>query len=64
MTQSIKQDIQKLNQRLKILQSIKDGQRSSSKQATEHSNNVVMSLQTKLADTSLGLKDILELEVR
>lgn len=63
MTQSIKQDIQKLNKRLKILQNVKDGQRSTSKQAKEHTDNVVMSLQTKLADTSLGLKDMLELEV-
>ena len=62
LTQSIKGDITKLNNQLKILQSVTKG-RSSSKQATEHTNNVIMSLQTKLADTSLGFKDVLELEV-
>jgi syntaxin 5 len=63
LTQSIKQDITKLNQQIKILQSVKNGTRSSSKQASEHTNNVIISLQTKLADTSLSFKDVLELEV-
>lgn len=63
MTQSIKQDITKLNNQLKILQSVTKGKSATSKQATEHTNNVIMSLQTKLADTSLGFKDVLELEV-
>lgn len=43
---------------------MKNGNRSNSKQASEHSNNVIMSLQSKLADTSLGFKDILEAEVK
>ncbi|KAL9548417.1 hypothetical protein PS6_006634 [Mucor atramentarius] len=63
LQQSLKQDITKLNNQLKILQSVKNGNRSNSKQASEHSNNVIMSLQSKLADTSLGFKDILEAEV-
>lgn len=63
LTQSIKQDITKLNNQLKILQSVSKNKSSASKQATEHTNNVIMSLQTKLADTSLGFKDVLELEV-
>ncbi|GAN09275.1 t-SNARE [Mucor ambiguus] len=63
LQQSLKQDITKLNNQLKILQSVKNGNRSNSKQASEHSNNVIMSLQSKLADASLGFKDILEAEV-
>ncbi|CAO3613439.1 unnamed protein product [Mucor hiemalis] len=63
LTQSIKGDITKLNNQLKILQSVTKNKFSASKQATEHTNNVIMSLQTKLADTSLGFKDVLELEV-
>ncbi|KAI8376616.1 t-SNARE [Choanephora cucurbitarum] len=64
LTQSIKQDITKLNQRIRILQSVKDGQTKGSKQASEHSNNVVTSLQNKLAMASLGFKDILEAEMQ
>lgn len=64
MTQSIKQDITKLNKQLQILQSVTKERSSGSKQATEHTNNVIMSLQTKLADTSLGFKDVLESQVR
>ncbi|KAI8373804.1 t-SNARE [Blakeslea trispora] len=63
LTQSIKQDITKLNQHIRILQSVKDSQSKGSKQASEHSNNVVTSLQSKLAMTSLGFKDILEAEM-
>ncbi|CEP09872.1 hypothetical protein [Parasitella parasitica] len=63
LQQSLKQDITTLNKQLKILQSVKNGNRSNSKQASEHSNNVIISLQSKLADTSLGFKDILEAEV-
>ncbi|KAI8088043.1 syntaxin-5 [Gilbertella persicaria] len=63
LTLSIKQDITKLNQRIKILQTVQQGQKIS-KQASEHSNNVVVSLQNKLANASLGFKDILESEVQ
>jgi syntaxin 5 len=63
LTQSIKQDITKLNHQIKILQSVKNGTKPASKQASEHTNNVIMSLQTKLADTSLSFKDVLEVEV-
>lgn len=63
MTQDIKQDITRLNHQLKILQSVQKGTKSYNKQAAEHTSNVIMSLQTKLADTSLGFKDVLELEV-
>lgn len=59
---SIKQDITKLNNQLKILQSVSKS-KANSKQATDHTNSVIMSLQTKLADTSLGFKGVLESEV-
>ncbi|GAA5801692.1 hypothetical protein HPULCUR_007143 [Helicostylum pulchrum] len=54
--------ITKLNNQLKILQSVSKS-KANSKQATDHTNSVIMSLQTKLADTSLGFKDVLESEV-
>lgn len=63
MTQSIRQDINKLNTQIKILQSVSKS-KASTKQASEHSNSVIMLLQTKLADTSLGFKQVLESEVR
>ncbi|KAI9486652.1 MAG: t-SNARE [Benjaminiella poitrasii] len=64
LQQSIKQDITRLNQQIKILQSVRNGQqRSNTKQVSEHTNNVITSLQSKLADTSLSFKSILELEV-
>ncbi|KAG2232667.1 hypothetical protein INT48_006846 [Thamnidium elegans] len=56
------QDITKLNNQLKILQSVSKS-KSSSKQAADHTNSVIVSLQAKLADTSLGFKDVLESEV-
>ncbi|KAI8095404.1 t-SNARE [Thamnidium elegans] len=62
LTQSIKEDITKLNNQLKILQSVSKS-KSSSKQAADHTNSVIVSLQAKLADTSLGFKDVLESEV-
>ncbi|KAI8982363.1 t-SNARE [Mycotypha africana] len=63
LQQEIKQDITKLNQHLNILESVKNGTRPNSKQAGEHSNNVILSLQNQLAKTSLGFKDVLESEV-
>ncbi|KAI9361940.1 t-SNARE [Pilaira anomala] len=62
LTQSIRQDINKLNTQIKILQSVSKS-KASTKQSSEHSNSVIMLLQTKLADTSLGFKQVLESEV-
>lgn len=49
-----------------MLQTYSKDQKLGSKQATEHSSNVVVSLQSKLANTSMSFKDVLEIrtEVR
>ena len=61
MTFIIKQDIAKLNKQIAMLQDYTKHQRQSSKQATEHTSNVVVALQSKLADTSMSFKDVLEI---
>ncbi|KAI7857735.1 t-SNARE [Circinella umbellata] len=61
LTFIIKQDIAKLNKQIAMLQEYTKGQRHPSKQATEHTSNVVVSLQSKLADTSMNFKDVLEI---
>ncbi|KAI8147010.1 t-SNARE [Fennellomyces sp. T-0311] len=61
LTFIIKQDIAKLNKQIAMLQEYTKGQRQSSKQASEHTSNVVVSLQSKLADTSMCFKDVLEI---
>lgn len=49
-----------------MLQDYTKHQKQASKQATEHTSNVVVALQSKLADTSMSFKDVLEIrtEVR
>lgn len=44
-----------------MLQTYTKEQKNGSKQATEHSSNVVVSLQSKLANTSMSFKDVLEI---
>lgn len=44
-----------------MLQDYTKGQKHPSKQANEHTSNVVVSLQSKLADTSMNFKDVLEI---
>lgn len=44
-----------------MLQEYTKNQRHASKQANEHTSNVVVSLQSKLADTSMNFKDVLEI---
>jgi DNA-binding transcriptional regulator YiaG len=44
-----------------MLQSYTKDHKIGSKQATEHSSNVVVSLQSKLANTSMSFKDVLEI---
>ncbi|KAJ2964636.1 hypothetical protein NQZ79_g428 [Umbelopsis isabellina] len=61
LTYIIKQDIAKLNKQIAMLQSYTKEQKNGSKQATEHSSNVVVSLQSKLANTSMSFKDVLEI---
>ncbi|ORZ03524.1 t-SNARE [Syncephalastrum racemosum] len=61
LTFIIKQDIAKLNKQIAMLQDYTKGQKHPSKQANEHTSNVVVSLQSKLADTSMNFKDVLEI---
>ncbi|KAI8055222.1 snare protein SED5/Syntaxin 5 [Syncephalis plumigaleata] len=63
LTQVIKRDIASLNGQIASLQQqMKNDAQSSSgdKQALEHSSNVVVSLQSRLANTSMTFKDVLE----
>jgi len=70
LTYIIKQDIAALNQQIAQLQAFTKsnlnagGSASGSKQVSEHNNNVVMMLQSKLADTSIGFKDVLEIRTQ
>ncbi|KAG2182799.1 hypothetical protein INT44_005779 [Umbelopsis vinacea] len=61
LTYIIKQDIANLNKQIAMLQTYSKDQKLGSKQATEHSSNVVVSLQSKLANTSMSFKDVLEI---
>ncbi|KAF7720980.1 cis-Golgi t-SNARE syntaxin [Apophysomyces ossiformis] len=54
-------NIAKLNKQIAMLQEYTKGQKQSSKQASEHTSNVVVALQSKLADTSMSFKDVLEI---
>lgn len=70
LTYIIKQDIAALNQQIGQLQQFtkntlnQAGSGGSSKQVSEHNNNIVMMLQSKLADTSIGFKDVLEIRTQ
>jgi syntaxin 5 len=66
----IKQDIAELNNDIGNLQTFVKQRRNNSqrgkrrKEADEHSENVVVLLQSKLASTSIGFKDILEIRTQ
>lgn len=67
----IKQDIANINKQIAGLQSYvkqRNAQGNSSspegKQIDEHNHNVVMLLQSKLANTSMGFKDVLEIRTQ
>lgn len=70
LTFIIKQDIAGLNKEIAKLQShVKQKSQTSSKSAEakqidEHNNNVVMLLQSKLANASVTFKDVLELRTQ
>lgn len=68
LTYIIKQDIAQLNQQIAQLQSFVKKNLSSTRgprrPVDEHNNNVVMMLQSKLADTSMGFKDVLEIRTQ
>ncbi|PIL31706.1 hypothetical protein GSI_06409 [Ganoderma sinense ZZ0214-1] len=70
LTYIIKQDIANINKQIAQLQAyVKDrkaqGAKSAEgKQLEEHNHNVVMLLQSKLADTSMTFKDVLEIRTQ
>jgi hypothetical protein len=68
LTYIIKQDIAQLNQQIAQLQKFVKQNLSSNRgqkqPVDEHNNNVVMMLQSKLADTSMGFKDVLEIRTQ
>ena len=75
LTYIIRQDISSLNSQIAQLQSFviqqkKDSQSLSANQGKqkgvvdEHNNNVVMMLQSRLANVGVGFKDVLELRTQ
>ncbi|TPX67163.1 hypothetical protein CcCBS67573_g07585 [Chytriomyces confervae] len=63
LVQGIKQDINKVNRQISLLQQ-HQRQTALSMQLKEHSSNVITSLQTKLASTSSEFKNILEIRTQ
>jgi len=64
LTYIIKQDIAKLNKQIALLQQYVRDHKKNNKQADEHSSNVVVMLQSKLANTSMNFKDVLEIRTQ
>ncbi|BGP02200.1 Integral membrane protein SED5 [Rhodotorula toruloides] len=67
LTYIIKQDIAALNQQIAQLQAFTQSNLNAGaggKQVSEHNKNVVTMLQTKLADTTIGFKDVLEIRTQ
>lgn len=65
LTYIIKQDIAALNSQIAQLQAFTQSNlNAGGKQVSEHNKNVVTMLQTKLADTTIGFKDVLEIRTQ
>jgi hypothetical protein len=71
LTYIIKQDIASINKQIAALQSyvkqrnVQGSSKSAEgKQIDEHNHNVVMLLQSKLANTSMSFKDVLEVRTQ
>ncbi|POY72326.1 hypothetical protein BMF94_4628 [Rhodotorula taiwanensis] len=67
LTYIIKQDIAALNSQIAQLQVFTQSNLNAGaggKQVSEHNKNVVTMLQTKLADTTIGFKDVLEIRTQ
>jgi syntaxin 5 len=65
----IKHDIAELNNDIGSLQTFvkqrrSNGRQKGKKEVDEHSENVVVLLQSKLANTSMGFKDVLEIRTQ
>ncbi|KAI0801022.1 t-SNARE [Fomes fomentarius] len=70
LTYIIKQDIANINKQIAQLQTyvkqrkLQSSKSAEGKQLEEHNHNVVMLLQSKLADTSMTFKDVLEIRTQ
>jgi syntaxin 5 len=66
LTYIIRQDIASLNNNIASLQSYVRGQKGANGpvQVDEHNSNVVMLLQSRLANMGMGFKDVLELRTQ
>lgn len=68
LTYVIKQEIASINKQIATLQAYVKQQNSSrsggQREVDEHNNNVVMLLQSKLANTSMSFKDVLEIRTQ
>ncbi|EJD03676.1 integral membrane protein sed5 [Fomitiporia mediterranea MF3/22] len=70
LTYIIKQDTAGINKQIATLQAylkqrqVQSGKNPANKQIDEHNTNVVMSLQSKLASTSMAFKDVLEIRTQ
>ncbi|KAA8913492.1 t-SNARE [Sphaerosporella brunnea] len=64
LTYVIKQDLSAINSQISSLQAFVKAQQSPSASAGEHSKNVVVMLQGKLADVSVGFKEVLEVRTK
>ena len=70
LTYIIKQDIASINKQIAQLQAYvkerkaQNAKSPEGKQLEEHNHNVVMLLQSKLADTSMTFKDVLEIRTQ
>jgi len=66
LTYIIRQDIASLNQQIASLQAFVRSQKQggAGKQVEEHNSNVVMMLQSRLANMGMGFKDVLELRTQ
>ncbi len=65
LTYIIKQDIAKINRSISELQQFQKNNKNKRRgQADEHSENVIVLLQSKLADTGMNFKDVLEVRTQ
>lgn len=64
LTFQIKQSLSSLNSDIASLQQVVKGNRNKPAQMNQHSENVVVSLQNSLANTSMTFKDILEIRTQ
>ncbi|KAK6353286.1 cis-Golgi t-SNARE syntaxin [Orbilia brochopaga] len=64
LTYIIKQDLSAINQSISSLQALNKSNPPAQPQVGEHSKNVVVMLQGKLADVSVGFKEVLEVRTK